>query len=137
MLISKKNHTVSDRMNSVGYEDVLKKGLLPIYETDNIFQQDGSPCHKSRLVTFFLDNSKICVLSDWPPVSPNINIIEPLWADLKARVSSCRLTNIEKLWRSCEEQWAIIPVPKIKILYQSIPTRIQEVLKKKGLNIRY
>jgi len=70
------------------------------------------------------------VLSDWPPVSSDINIIEPLWADLKARVSSCRPTNIEELWRSCEEQW-VIPVPKIKNLYQSIPTRIQEVLKKK------
>jgi len=76
------------------------------------------------------------VLSVWPPVSPDINIIKPLWADLKARVSSCRPTNNEELWKSCEEQWAMIPVPKIKNLYQSIPTRIQEVLKK-GLNTRY
>jgi len=92
-----------DRIYSVGYEDVLKRGLLPIYEAHNIFQQDGAPCHKFILVTSFLDNSKICVLSDWPPVSLDINIIEPLWADLKARVSSCRPTNIEELWRSCEE----------------------------------
>jgi len=85
----------------------------------------------------FLDNSKIYVLSDWPPVSPDINIIELCWADLKAGVLSCKPTNIEELWRSCEKQWAMIPVPKIKNIYQSIPTRIQEVLKKKGLNTRY
>ena len=44
------------RMNSVEYENVLKRGLLPIYEIQNIFQQDGAPCHKSRLITSFLDN---------------------------------------------------------------------------------
>jgi len=38
-----------DRMNSVGYEDVLKRGLLPIYETHDNFQQDGDPCHKLLL----------------------------------------------------------------------------------------
>ena len=43
-----------DRMNSASYEDVLKKGLLPMYDPQNIFQQDGAPCHKSRLVTSFL-----------------------------------------------------------------------------------
>ena len=64
------------------------------------------------------------MLSDWPPVSPDFNIIDPLLADLKVRVSSWRLTNIEELWRSCVEQWAI-PVPLIKNLYRSIPTKIQ------------
>ena len=101
-------------MNSIGYEKVLKRCLLPIYEAHNVFQQDGVSCHKSRLVTSFLDNSKICLLSDWSSVSRDINIIGPLWADLKARVSSCKPTNIEELWRSCEEQWVMIPVPKIK-----------------------
>ena len=121
-----------DWMNSVGYEDVLKRSLLPIYEVHNIFQQDGAPCHKSRLVISLLDNSKICELSDWPSVSPDIIIIQPLWADLKARVSSCRPTNIEELWRSCEEQLAMIPVPKIKNLCQSIPTRILSLILKKS-----
>ena len=67
-----------DRMNLVRYEDVLKRDLLPIYKAHNIFQQDGASCHKSRLVTSFLNNSKICMLGDWPPVSSDINIIEPL-----------------------------------------------------------
>ena len=126
-----------DRMNSVGYEDVLKKGLLPIYEAHNIFQQDGAPCHKSRLVSSFLDKSMVCVLSDWPAQSPDLNIIEPLWSYLKARVESCRPSNIEALWKCCEEQWAMIPDQQIKNLYQSIQRRIQEVLRKKGLNTRY
>ena len=53
-----------DQMNSDDYEEVPKKELLPMYDTRNIFQQAGAPCHKSRLMTTFLDKAKICVLSD-------------------------------------------------------------------------
>ena len=85
----------------------------------------------------FLDKTKICVLSDWPAQSPDLNIIEPLWADLKARVAKCRPTNIEALWKNSEEQWVMIPTFKIKNLYESMPRRIQEVIKNKGMNTRY
>ena len=126
-----------DRMNSIIYEEVLKKGLLTIYEAHNIFQQDGVSCHKSKVVSFFLDKAMICVLSDWPAQSPDLDIIKPLWSELKTRVSSCKPVNIEAPWRACEEQWVKIPVPNIKILYESIPRKIQEVLKKKGLTTHY
>jgi len=125
-----------DRMNSDAYKNVLKRGLLQIYEAQNIFQQDNAPCHKSKLVSF-LDLKKICVLSDWPAQSPDLNIIEPLWADLKARVHSCRPTNIEALWKNLEEQWAMIPTSTIKNLYESMPRKMQEVIKNKGVSTRY
>ena len=107
------------------------------YELQNIFQQDGAPCHKSRLVTTLLDKAKICVLSDWPAQSPDLNAIESLWRDLKARVSSCRPGNIETLWRTCEEQWTMMPTHVIQNLYKSMPRRIQEVIKMKGMNTKY
>ena len=66
-----------DHMNSIEYEEVLKKELLPIFEAHNTFQQDGEPCHKSKAVFSFLDKAMIYVLSDWPVQSPNRNIIEP------------------------------------------------------------
>ena len=59
-------------------ENVLQKMLLPIYEPQNIFQHDGAPCHESGFVSSFLDKSFICILSDWPAQSPDLNIIEPL-----------------------------------------------------------
>ena len=105
-------------------EEVLKKGLMSIYDPWNLFQQDGAPCHKSRLVITFLDKGKTCVLSDWPAQSPDLNAIESLWRDLKARVSSCRPGNVETLWMTCEEQWTMIPGHVIQNLYKSIPMRI-------------
>ena len=45
-----------DRLNANGYNDVLKKGLLQIYGRNDIFQQDNTPCHKSKVVSSFMGN---------------------------------------------------------------------------------
>ena len=96
--------TFADSMNSIGYEKVLKKGLLPIYGAHNTFQQNGAPCHKSKVVSSFLYKAMICVLNDWPYQSPNLNIIEPLWSELKASVSSCKPDSTKPMWRAYKEQ---------------------------------
>ena len=80
-------------MNVNGYNDVLKKGLLQIYGRNVIFQQDNALCHKSRVVSSFMNNYGICCLSDWPPQSPDLNIIESLWSDLKGNVAKYRPAN--------------------------------------------
>ena len=43
-----------DWINSVGYEDVLKRGLLAIYEAHNIFQQNGAHAINPELLLLFL-----------------------------------------------------------------------------------
>ena len=84
-------------MNFVGYEDILKKELLPTYDARNIFQQDIASCHTSEFISSFIDVKGICLLSDWQSQSPNLNIIESLWSDLKARIATCRPPNIEEI----------------------------------------
>ena len=46
-----------------------------------------------KIGDYFFGHAKICVLSDWPAQSPDLNVIK----SLKARVSSCRPGNIETL----------------------------------------
>jgi len=86
-----------DRLNANGYNDVLKKGLLQIYGRNDIFQQNNALCHKSIVVSSFMDNYEICCLSDWAAQSPNLNIIESLWSNLKGSVAKCRPANVEDL----------------------------------------
>jgi len=126
-----------DRLNSQGYQDILQCNLLPFYETEDILQQDNAPCHKSKSTMAFMDNNKICLLSDWPAQSPDINIIENLWGILKRNVSQCRLNTTNDLWEECQRQWFAIPTEAIQGLYRSIPRRLHAVIRNKGLNIPY
>ena len=119
------SHRCPDRVDFVVYENVLKKGLLPKYKAQNMFQQDGDPCHKSRLVSSFLYKSKICVLIDWPGQSPNLNVIDPFLAGLKPRCASCMSDNITILWMTSKDPWVMIPALKIKNMHES---------NKKGIN---
>ena len=125
------------RLNSMEYQNVIRSGLFPLYNPTNVFQQDGAPCHTSASTITFLEDHGICLLSDWPAQSPDLNIIEPLWSDLKLQVSKKNSTNIDMLWNNCKEEWDAIPTSKIKNLYQSIPKRLKEVIRKKGSNTAY
>ena len=69
--------------------------------------------------------------------SPDLNIIEGLWSELKATVVKRRPANVEELWQICEEEWARISVEKIKKLYQSLPRRIEQVIKMTGRTTNY
>ena len=84
-----------------------------------------------------MDNCGICYLSDWLNQSPDLNIIEALWSNLKGNVAKCKPAIIEELWRTCEDKWSKISVEKIKKLYESLPRRFEEIIKMKGKNTHY
>ena len=67
--------------------------------------------------------------------SSDLNIIESLWSDLKVSVAKCRPDTIEELWRICGDKWA--QIQKIRKLYESLPRRIEEVIKMKERNTRW
>lgn len=51
-----------------------------------VFQQDNAPSHTSKVTKAALSELAIKVLDDWPPYSPDLNIIETVWAIMKARI---------------------------------------------------
>lgn len=124
-------------LNSIKYQELLMIHLLPAYEHDKIFQQDGASCHRSKSTMEFLANQNIQILEKWPSQSPDINIIENIWSILKTNVFRRQPKSIDDIKRFCQEEWNLLSPEYIKSLYHSIPRRLNQIIKVKGLNTKY
>lgn len=128
---------IEGTLNSAKYIEVLKSHLLQDLGDTDIFQQDGAPCHRSRATRQFFTDEAVTVLEDWPAQSPDLNIIESIWAELKKKVRERMPKNLDELWSFCEEEWQKIPLKKIKDLFSSLPRRIEAVIKANGSHTKY
>ena len=109
------------------------------YDHDDVFfQQDNDPKHTSRLAKTWFSEHGIRVLP-WPSCSPDLNPIEHVWnyVDCKIRARPIQPTSIAELKRAIEEEWYAIPLEYIQSLFDSMPRRIEAVLKAKGGYTKY
>ena len=76
-------------MNSSKYIDtILKIEVAPRMKnkTNMIFQQDNAPCHTAkRVIEYFLIENIQKI--NWPPNSPDLNIIENVWNMMKYKLN--------------------------------------------------
>ena len=126
-----------NRINSTIYQDVLSNGLFQVYNSSNIFMQNYAPCHKLRSTIQFLEDNNVCMMDDWPPQSPDLNVIENLWSILKQEVLKEHPKSAADLWLVAQRKWYAISNDVITNLYQSIPRRLSAVLEAKGLYTKY
>jgi len=103
-----------------------------------IFQQDNDPKHTSRKAKQCLQDLQMSVL-EWLPQSPNLNPIEHLWDVLKRKLASYPTPSqeIHEVWERIEDQWSGISREECLSLIESMPRRIQAVLKARGRNTKY
>ena len=65
-------------LTSSSYLDILKDYSEKLHFPGLVFQQDNAPTHKAPIIRNFFGENEWEVL-DWPPYSPDLNIIENLW----------------------------------------------------------
>ena len=136
-------HPCVGMMRSPQYIEILQRRVVPELEKmypdgSGIFQQDLAPCHTSKMVKHFMNEKHIEVL-DWPGNSPDLNPIENLWSICKSRLRGVDCTTTDKLIEALIQVWYRDPkiLTDCSNLVESMPNRVQMVLKNKGGHICY
>ena len=131
-------------MDTEQYVAILEEGLLQsmkeseIPEDDIIFQQDNDPKHTSRRAQKWFGEQDIKLL-DWPAQSPDLNPIEHTWNHLKRSLSGHESapTGVHQLWERVIVEWENISVEECPKWIESMPRRVEAVIKAKGAHTKY
>lgn len=123
-------------------DDVLIPYVLdgPFPEGDYTFQHDRSPIHTARVVRELLEERGVTVM-EWPPQSPDLNIIENVWGFMKMSLARHPLHGLseDRLWSAIVSEWDALRVNTslIESLYASLPSRMSAVITAAGDMTRY
>ena len=100
---------------------------------DYYFQQDNDPKHTAARTKQWFEDNEIEVLS-WPPQSPDLNPIEHLWNDIDRhlRVSEIEIRGKDMLWKQVSKVWNETALEACSKLIETMPERINDVIKAKG-----
>ena len=64
---------------------------------------------------------------EWPPQSPDLNIIEAIWDHLDRKKIEKHPKSQEEMWEVLQNAWNNISADVLQKLKESIPKRIQAV----------
>ena len=74
---------------------------------------------------------------DWPPQSPDLNLIETLWKEMEDEMTGHKLRSKEELWETICTVWNGFTADQLKSLVMSVPLRCTEVRKGKVAATKY
>ncbi len=101
-----------------------------------VFQHDNDPKHTAKATKEWLKKKHIKVL-EWPSQSPDLNLIENMWRELKVRVAKRQPRNLIDLKRICKEEWDKIPPEMCANLVANYKKRLTSVIANKGFATKY
>lgn len=135
---------VQGNLNAVRYQTevihdlaVIGREIAPP-DRPFVFQHDMAPAHHAATTRAFLQANRIDVM-DWPGNSPDLNIIENVWAWVSSRMGthSHHPANTAEMFARVQEVWATLPLTYLRKLFKSMPARVRAVIDADGGPTRY
>ena len=102
-----------------------------------IFQQDNDPKHKAGATMELLNEIAPDWMRDYPPNSPDFNIIEDIWSHLDRERKKKRITSIEKLKRELTRIWENLSWETVRKSVASMPRRLRQCRSRGGQRTDY
>lgn len=131
------------------YRDVLRQTLLPqgseLFSSHGMYswvlQQDNDPTHRAAADVVKQYNranvSRVQVLANWPPSSPDLSPIENIWSWVEARVHAQGCKTFDEFKQAVFDTMKSVPKSMVSRLYASMPKRMAKVTERGGDKIRY
>jgi hypothetical protein len=132
--------------SAASYLKILEENIFAIYSPELTLMQDNAPIHTAQIVKKWLEDNSISTM-DWPPYSPDLNLIEHARSRLKEMIY--RLDpNIENYQGSMEEikdhfsdlierAWEALGQEHFDRLIESMPRRVKAVIEANGWYTKY
>lgn len=126
------------------YTSVVKKTLLPAGH--NVFSRQGIPRwvlqqdgDKSHGVAMHLAKAwskhkcpSVSILPNWPPNSPDLNIMENVWAWTQKRVDKLGCRSFDEFKQTVVDALAAVPQHVVDNLFDNLKQRMAIVIEKRG-----
>lgn len=128
------------RFNSAKYIELLENFAIPSITTEFaplnhcIFQQDNSQVHNSRLSFAFLRSAGFRFILNWPSHSPDINLIENIWAIMELKRKNVFPRSLEELDKLVHDVWEELRLDTqiCEKLYDSLEKRFEYIINHNG-----
>jgi transposase len=127
------------------YIALLDEMMPTIWEPGLTFMHGNAPNHSAKKVTIWLQDNAIPSM-EWPPYSPDLNLIEHMWFplkegvyDLDPAIENCKGLNDKEeiLGEALEQSWTLISQDIQDALRRSMKHRVEAVLEAKGWYTKY
>ena len=129
------------RMDSKKYIGILEDHVKPWIESTYgpgvayVFQQDGAPCHTSKLTqTWLAENlQNFWAKEIWPPSSPDLNPLDfSIWAAVQAKAGVKAHSNVKALKSAIVKTWQGMSEAYIISTCKAFRPRIEKCIKCEG-----
>jgi hypothetical protein len=131
------------RYSGVGAEEyinIMHAHLIPagrkLHGGRLVYLHDWSGCHKSRRVKAYQQAVGLAVMKDFPSCSPDINIIENVWAWIDSELRKKKYNNLDDFKAQLIATWESVPLTLLHNCVRSIKPRLQAIVRAGGDRIK-